>query len=1130
MKNQSDQLCFSPTDLANHLACKHLTELERQVAVGEIESQYNHDPMLELLIELGKRHEDAYLKYLSDSGNSIVSFQGSQAESVGDSVVKAMKSGTDVITQAPMTLDRWSGRSDFLLKVDVPSELGDWSYEVADTKLAQNTRATTVLQLCMYSEFVSVVQGTLPTFMHIVKPGKPFDCERLRVAEYMAYYRMAKNRFLDHMNQPAKSVSYPDPCSHCEICNWSQVCESEWRQDDHLTFVAGMPKSQITELRSLGIGTLTKFSEAEKPHPGVPNKGSIESFAKSQRQAKIQLKGRRSGKPEYEFNAIEKARGFLLLPEPCEGDVFFDIEGNPRESDGGLEYLFGFVNFENSELTYKQVWALDKKQEKKMFETFIDQMLVIWNQHPGMHIFHFAPYEPSALKRLALRHATREDELDRLLRGERFVDLYAVSRQGITASVESYSIKQLEQFYGYERQESLKAARSALRDVERLIELNLISELTDQQKNVVVMYNQDDCLSTLALRNWLESLRSDMVESGYVLPRPDQKEGDPGDQQAQMTAETKQVFDALVAGINDVPADQPQMARWLLAHLLEYFRREAKCNWWEYFRLKALEFDEQMLERAAIAGLDFHQEFPPEGRSNIPIHQYRYPSQDTTIKQGDSLYDDDGNNWGAVVEIDYSQNLVDVKKRKDSIDHHPASAFAFNFVNAKPMPESLLTFAQLILNELATGDTTPSARFDLLANNPPRLKTLSLPLTGESIAVAQKLAMDLDNSILPIQGPPGSGKTFVGSHMIIALAKAGKKVGVTAVSHKVILNLLEGVVNESAKAGQISVAHHCTQNIDDINDGIVLSKSSTDSLDFLEKGFVIGGTAWLWSSLSMESKLDYLFIDEAGQMSLAMALAAGRAAKNIILLGDPQQLEQPQQGTHPEGSGVAALSHLLNGNETIAETKGIFLNDTWRLHPAICEFTSELYYDNRLKSRPNLEQQTIIGKSEQTGSGLRFISVEHSGNQNRSDEEVAAISKLVKQLMDGQHTWMNASGETKPLTLADIVIVAPFNAQVMALVVSLPKGARVGTVDKFQGQEAPVVIYSMTSSSAQDAPRGMAFLYSRNRMNVATSRARCLVFVVASPKLLEPDCNSPEQIRLANGLCRFFEFAKMQNK
>jgi uncharacterized protein len=272
--------------------------------------------------------------------------------------------------------------------------------------------------------------------------------------------------------------------------------------------------------------------------------------------------------------------------------------------------------------------------------------------------------------------------------------------------------------------------------------------------------------------------------------------------------------------------------------------------------------------------------------------------------------------------------------------------------------------------------------------------------------------------------------------------------------------------------------------------------------------------------------VDVLFVDEAGQMSLANVLAVSGAARNVVLLGDPQQLDQPQKGTHPEGVNVSALEHLLGEHQTIPADRGLFLPLTWRLAPAICGFTSEAFYEGRLHSKPGLENQRLVGVGALDGSGLWVVAVDHDSNRNASMEEVEAVASLVGRLTAPGAGWVDDAGVEKPMTGDDVLIVAPYNAQVSRLVERLGPGARVGTVDKFQGQEAPVVIYSMATSMPEDAPRGMEFLYSLNRLNVATSRARCAAILVASPRLFEPECRTPRQIRLANALCRFREMAR----
>jgi uncharacterized protein len=265
-------------------------------------------------------------------------------------------------------------------------------------------------------------------------------------------------------------------------------------------------------------------------------------------------------------------------------------------------------------------------------------------------------------------------------------------------------------------------------------------------------------------------------------------------------------------------------------------------------------------------------------------------------------------------------------------------------------------------------------------------------------------------------------------------------------------------------------------------------------------------------------------------MSLADVLAVSAGAKSLVLLGDPQQLEQPQQASHPPGAEASALEHLLDGAKTIAADRGLFLHQTRRLHPDICKFTAEAFYEDRLSSAPGLERQAVLAPTESAAAvlganGLVYVPVAHDGNQSRADDEVAAIGALVAALTADGVRWRDKDGEERPLEASDLMIVAPYNAQVTALAERLPD-VRVGTVDKFQGQQAPVVIVSLTTSTPEDAPRGMDFLYSANRLNVATSRAKALCVLVGNARLFEPDCRTPQQMRLANAFCRYRELAR----
>jgi uncharacterized protein len=396
---------------------------------------------------------------------------------------------------------------------------------------------------------------------------------------------------------------------------------------------------------------------------------------------------------------------------------------------------------------------------------------------------------------------------------------------------------------------------------------------------------------------------------------------------------------------------------------------------------------------------------------------------------------------------------------------------------------------------------------------------------------SKQLALVLDHSALPIQGPPGSGKTYIGARMILELVQEKRRVGLTATSHQVIGNLLDALCVAARESRYpLRVIQKVTDKSDGFVDDMVTVTTKNEVVPAAlgsGEAQVAAGTAWLWAREEMADSVDVLFVDEAGQVSLAYALAASQGAGSVVLLGDPQQLDQPVKGVHPPGTDISALAHLLNGKTTIENEQGLFLDETWRLHRDVCGFTSETFYEGRLIARTENQNQTINVEGPLGGTGLRFAPVTHSGNQNESAEEVEKVNALVKGLLDSNPTWTDRDGVTKPITIDDIVVVTPYNAQVSALRKSLPEGARVGTVHKFQGQEAPIVMFSMATSTPEDAPRGMEFLYSSNGLNVATSRAQCVTVLVASPALFQVQCKTPRQMELANAFCRYLEMAQL---
>jgi predicted RecB family nuclease len=1164
---------YAATDLVAFLACEHLTQLERAALARLVKRPMRDDPELDVLRRRGFQHEARFLADLEAEGRTTVKIdldgsiedRGEQLRAAAQATIEAMAGGADVIYQATFFDGTWRGHADFLLRVEDPkrpSVWGPWHYEVADTKLARHVKASAVLQICSYIDQLERIQRVRPEWMHVALGGSARTVERLRVDDYMAYYRSARDQFLTTMADETPATyppagTYPEPVEHCDVCRWAVECAVRRRTDDHLSLVAGISGRQRQALTGRDVATLEALGELALPmEPRLEGVGEG-ALTRVREQARIQLEGRRFGDNRYELflpkpgEAIVPERGLATLPKPSPGDLFLDLEGDPYAFDDGLDYLFGILETDG---TFHAFWSRDDRGEfspvgeQRAFEQVIDFIADRLRADPSLHVYHYAAYEPTALKRLMGRYATREHEVDDLLRRGVLVDLLRAVRQSLRASVESYSIKKLEPFYGFTREIDLRDAGSSIVAFEQWLELGEGERPAADHLDQIEKYNRDDVVSTLRLRDWLEELRVELARlSGLDVPRPAARETPLPPDLTEAQARTQALADRLVdhaitaLDVQDrAPADH---GRWLLAQLLGWHRREDKSMWWEFHRLMDLT-PEQLVEEDEPIGLLVPVEPVSEEKKGKQVWRYRFPDQEQDVSR--TLYeprrkqeapDASPFDWdvGEVTGVDPAAMTVDIKRLV--ADPHPEAVVPLPWIRTRDHQARLFEIGEWVADHGMEGDGPFRAARDLLLGVPPRVGQAAgeeLRRPDESdLQAARRLAMELRATVLPIQGPPGSGKTYAGARMICDLLRAGKKVGITGTSHKVIGNLLREVL-EAAAPGAEDVAVRPIQKgdpdqlLDD--DRVVRGTSSEAVREHLDDGRanLAAGTTWLWASAKMIGAVDVLFVDEAGQISLANVIATSPSTDSIVLLGDPQQLDQPMQGAHPPGADRSALAHVLAGRATIGPDRGLFLETTWRLHPALCDFTSEVFYDDRLEPEASLERQRLSVPIELVdGVGPRLLQVPTVGADNESPIEADAIARLAMILVrDGW--WTNAGGVANHLTWKDVLIVAPFNAQVGAIRRRLPPEARVGTVDKFQGQQAPISLYSMTTSSPELAPRGMDFLYSRNRLNVATSRARCIAVVVASPDLLRVRALTPEQMRLANAFCRFAELSRPQ--
>jgi predicted RecB family nuclease len=1127
MRKVDGEIELSAGDLSNHISCRHLTYLDLAVAKGILPPPEYRDPMLAILQERGLEFEQSYLNILKDKGLQIAKPTAENDETSLQRTIQAMQQGVDVIYQASLKSGMWQGRADFLVKIDNPSKLGAWSYEVIDSKLARETRTGTILQLCLYTQMVADIQGVMPEFMYVITPDEEFTKITYRLDDFLAYYRLIQGRLEEVIKKDNGIIpTYPIPCAHCEICNWWQQCDSRRRTDDHLSLVAGLSNSHVIELKKWDIETLEKLANLPLPLQHKPSRGAVETFERLREQARVQHESRLSKKPVYEYLGIEEGRGFFKLPLPSEGDIFFDFESDPFAGPTGIEYLFGWVLIDDPE-PYHCIWALTSEYEKKAFETFVVMVMARWQAFPNLHIYHYTPYEPAALKRLMGKHATRETEIDQMLRAGLFIDLHSVTKQALRAGIETYSLKELEKFHGFERKVALRDAALQLRALEGFIERKNLKEIPEETIEAVQTYNKEDCLSTLNLRDWLESLRDRLIKNGHSIARRELFDGLASDALTEHQKRIQDLFDKLIVGVPIDPIERTpeQQATWLLANMLDWYRREKKANWWEYFRLCDLPDNELIEEKAAIAGLRFTGQRQQDKKSFVDM--YSFPSQEFDIREGDELKTGDGNSLGKVFTINAVSGLIGIRKGPKTADSHPTSVFKHTDVRDTEKEEAIIRIASWVAENGMNANGEYRAGRDLLQNLLPRTAAgfqNQDPAQKKAVLWVQALV----NGTLPIQGPPGSGKSHTAADIILAIIQSGKKVGITALSHKVITGLMQKVVKAANESGIPVQCLRKVTTVSQVQDPQIIEETKNEKVvSNLNNGNIriFGGTPWLWAREDMANSVDVLFVDEAGQLSLIDTVAVSQAASNMVLLGDPQQLKQPQQGSHPEGTEVSALEHILKEHKTIPSEQGIFLDVTWRLHPKICSFISELFYESRLVSKPELIKQQLDGNTQFQGAGLWFKAIQHEGNQSSSREEAEVVSGIISDLLKGDVYYTDNKGERKKLSVDDIKVIAPYNAQVNLLLSALPPEIQVGTVDKFQGQEAPVIIFSMATSSPEDAPRGMEFLYSLNRLNVAVSRAKAAFILVGSPKLFEPDCKSVEQMKLANAFCRFLEIA-----
>lgn len=1146
---QAQRVIWSASDLKAAAECEFAwcraidAKLGRVPAVDEPE-----DATLARAALLGDVHERNVLaRYLDDLGadrvhlvEKVSSVDAVALAAAVEETVQALGSDAVVVFQAAFATPEFVGFADFLKRDD------DGRWRVQDSKLARKARVTALMQLAAYvdqldrlgiprSDEVDLILGDGSVSTHSVDDLLPlFQVRRARLRALIADRRIGDG-------SAGAALAWGDDRGDLEVvaCGRCATCEEQVIAHRDLLMVARMRPVQRARLRAAGIETIDALAEAPTPPDGM----NTDTFETLRAQARLQIQADADGAPTYD---VHYAAAIHTLPVPSHGDIFFDFEGDPLYTepapDGqahwGIDYLFGWVD--NSD-QYTALWAHDFAAEREAFERFLDFVKLRRAAHPGMHIYHYAPYETSHLVAMAARHGVREGEIDRLLREGVFVDLYPLVLRTVRVGTRSYSIKKLEPLYMGADVRTSDVQKGDDSIVQYVAARELAAAGEQEEADAVFAdladYNRYDCVSTRRLRNWL----IDIARAEGVTPAPpdeaDEVIYEPSPRSVSLLADAERAVDA---------GDDGQVHR-IAAAAIDYFPREAKSFWVSHFqRLREpvtmwdgtrdvvridrassrVQRDWSIGEgrRVMSRDIEIRGEVSPGttlGAGAQPFALYPVPAPFDTEAPSRAVHVPHTVTVAELLDDGYL--ITETAIQGQTWDELPLALTPAAPPRVVSLQGAIDEWADSV--HAAAPGFPRDAATDVLRRIPPRtLSGRPLPEQGDDVIDAiVRGVLDLDRSYLAVQGPPGTGKTYTGSQVIARLVKEhGFRIGVVAQSHAIIENLLERVVADGVPASQVGKAPKDPS----VEPGYtVIPKNGMASFlaEQAEHGAVVGGTAWDFSNTARVERggLDLLVVDEAGQFSLASTIAVAAGAKNLLLLGDPQQLPQVSQGAHPEPVDTSALGWVMDGDAVIKPDHGYFLARSWRMHPFVAAPVSRLAYAGQLASAPGTERRSIDG----VDAGLHVVPLRHRGNATESPEEAAEVVALVRGLVGRTFTDNDAESTARPLAQNDIIVVAPYNAQRQtvhdALAAAGFHDVPVGTVDNFQGKEAVVSITSLAASSGRDAPRGPEFLLLQNRLNVAISRAQVAAYLIHSPALLDDLPRTPE------GVARMSAFARL---
>ena len=1089
-----------------------------------------NDPWLEIIRKIGIDHENKIISTLGKESNITIIDDNKTIEERIKLTSDAINSGDGLIYQGFISHNRFNGIPDLLIKKK------DY-YEPCDIKSSLSLKTDNIIQLCHYAHILKKQFGLMPkTGKIILRDESEIEIEIKKYYDYYLHISENLSQFLKENTILEESTK----CTLCSKCTYKNFCEENWEKSDNLNQVTNIRSSQIKTLLENNINSMTELAKVENIEKTGLNSNSAKFLIE---QAKLQKNYQKTGKLDYKIIYNEKREiidefipiGFQLIPNKDANDLFFDIEGypmfiDPETKTSGLEYLFGIHFRTFGEPVFKKFLSTNHDEEKKTFEELIDFFYKHIQQFNNSSIYHYGSYEITALQRLSTKYNTKNQELDHLLRNHKFVDLYRVIKDSLLLSTNDYKLKTIEKFYNFTHDSDVASGEDSLVAFENYLETN-----SKEILNEIILYNKFDCESTEKLRDWILSIMPKNIEPFVPPPEKEISEA-----RKEKIAEEKEIIKKI-----DKNFEKNIELGSTLKELLNYGWNELRPDWWEYFENSKKDVEELLDQSNCIGGLEFIKEHPGSKYETqvgyiAKIVTLRYPNQVVKLKKMSSIVDSSFENFQdknlapllEIQDFDYSKNEISVK-----IICHPDMEKQNYF--PKGIIENVTYFDMVVdraVKSFLSNENKKNffpAIYDFLNKNNPRYKKDAIYNSKKTIEDISDRIESLNNSYLFVQGPPGTGKTHTSSRVIVNLMKKNYKVAILCNSHSAIINLLNSVdsyakeINYSFNGIYRRSGHESDKlgkNIEVLKDKKIKPFDKSDYQLFAGTGTFLASKKFI-ENCELEKSYDYIFFDEAGQLKISYIVGASMATKNIILVGDHMQLPQPSNSAvdDQEKASLSPIEYIMEEKNTIDDKVGIFLNKSYRMHSKINDFISENFYENRLISDEMNDKQNILVGSKKI-NGIHLIDLNHKDSSVENETESEYIKIIYNQLLG--KSWIDKNNLKKTITEEDILVITPYNAQVINIKNKLHSNSKVGTVDLFQGQEAPIVLASYTTSSQElmGARRGSDFLFDFRRLNVSISRAKALAVVLFNKELLNYNCSNVDDMERLNYFCKLKEY------